>query len=360
MPLYDYLYVDLPKVISLYSQITGGVVESRETTQEHARTADNKRAYDFKVFRHDAGGTDNDKSGTKEVVKPHHSLLAELEQELAAQGYLFDLAKHSVGRSLRNPELREALTSSLCIKVTGRAVIEDYERIKGVAGAFPEVVKLINKSIESGIKDSAAYKDIQEQIESVSAHLKAQTDRNIRAAKESELKKLRLNLTKVISSASSVGVVDQWILDGLKTWIDTFLPGIINLRVYPSLERPDEQIFGHLKRDHFEDIDSRSFHFTYGSVPTERISLIGILASVPTEIADPFSPLAEFSREGLQSAESVENGFRGVFRGFDGIEQMIRTCRFPRVLVQPLIVYRSVEPNPSLNRPSNSKLLLPG
>ena len=60
MPLYDYLYVDLPKVISLYSQITGGVVETLETTQEQARSSDNKRAYDFKVFRHDAGGTDTD------------------------------------------------------------------------------------------------------------------------------------------------------------------------------------------------------------------------------------------------------------------------------------------------------------
>ncbi len=60
MPLYDYLYVDLPKVISLYSQITGGVVESLETTQEQARSSDKKRAYDFKVFCHDAGGTDTD------------------------------------------------------------------------------------------------------------------------------------------------------------------------------------------------------------------------------------------------------------------------------------------------------------
>jgi len=40
MPLYDYLYVDLPKVISLYSQITGGIVESRETTEEHAQSSD--------------------------------------------------------------------------------------------------------------------------------------------------------------------------------------------------------------------------------------------------------------------------------------------------------------------------------
>ncbi len=79
------------------------------------------------------------------------------------------------------------------------------------------------------------------------------------------------------------------------------------------------------------------------------ISVIVVAELVPTEITDPFSPLAEFSRDGLQNAESVENGFRGVFRGFEGIEQMIRTCRFPRVLVQPLIVYRSVEPNPSIN-----------
>lgn len=349
MPLYDYLYVDLPKVISLYSQITGGIVESRETTREHARNADDKRAYDFKIFRHNAGGTDSDKSGTREVIKPHHSLLAELEHELAAQGYLFDLAKHSSGSSLRDSELRKLLTSSLCIKVTGRAVIEDYERIKGVAGAFPEVVKLINKSIESSIKVSPAYKEVQEQIEDISAQLKNQKDRNARAVKEVELKELKSNLAKVVSSTSSVGVVDQWILDGLKTWIDTFLPGIINLRVYPSLERPDEQIFGHLKREYFEDRDSSSFHFTYGSVPTELISLIGILTSVPTEMTDPFDPLAEFSRDGLQNAESVESGFRGVFRGFEGMEQMIRTCRFPRILVQPLIVYRSVEPNPSIN-----------
>ena len=95
MPLYDYLYVDLPKVISIYSQITGGIVESRETTREHARSADNKRNYDFKVFRHDAGGTTNDKNGVKEVIKPHHSLLAELESELIAQGYLLDLTTES-------------------------------------------------------------------------------------------------------------------------------------------------------------------------------------------------------------------------------------------------------------------------
>lgn len=348
MPLYDYLYVDLPKVISLYSQITGGVVESRETTLEHARSTDNKRNYDFKVFRHDAGGTENNKNGVKEFIKPHHSLLAELENELAAQGYLLDITKQISNPSLRDPELRALLSTSLCIKVTGRAVIENYERIKGVASAFPEVVKLINRSIESVAKDTPEYKQLQEQLNVLAEQVKEEKDRNTKAAKELQLKNVRAKLSQMVTSAASVGAVDQWILDGLKTWVDTFLPGIVNLRLYPSLEHPDEQFFGHLKREHFEDRDQGSFHFTYGSVPTEPISLIGIVTSIPKEIEDDFKPLAEFAREGLANAESVESAFRGVFRGFDGMEQMIRTCRFPRVLVQPLIVYRSVEPNPAL------------
>jgi hypothetical protein len=60
------------------------------------------------------------------------------------------------------------------------------------------------------------------------------------------------------------------------------------------------------------------------------------------EDSDAFDPLAEFQQEHLTNEQSVEKGFRGLFRGFDGFEQMIRTCRYPRVLVYPLMVYRSV------------------
>ena len=51
-------------------------------------------------------------------------------------------------------------------------------------------------------------------------------------------------------------------------------------------------------------------------------------------------------------AQSVESGFRGVFRGFDGLEEMIRTCRYPRIMVQPIAIYRSVKPNKALQRTS--------
>ncbi|WP_354503585.1 hypothetical protein [Lysobacter sp. OAE881] len=348
--LYDYLYVDLPKVISLYSQLTGGVIESRETTNERAQSSDNKRSYDFRVFRHDAGGTADERSGIKEVIKPHHSILRELEEGLSSQGHLLDLDSLRPPSSLRNPEVRELLKTALCVKVTGRAVVEDYERIKSVAADFPAITKVVNTSIQAGVRRAPAFMDLESRIESIAHSAKQEKDRNRRAAAEAEVRKLRAEITDALAEVKTIDGVDQWILDGLRTWIDTFLPGIINLRVYPSLERADEHVFGHLKRECFEDTDAGSFHFTYGSVPTEPLSMIGVITSVPTELVDTFNPLAEFADGESGSAETVENGFRGLFRGFDGFEQMIRTCRFPRVLVQPLIVYRSVSANASLRK----------
>lgn len=92
MNLFDYLYVDIEKVISLYSQLTGGVVELRETQSERGYTADNKRNYDFKVFKHDAGGTTQDKEQDKTTIKPYHALLQELESELIFFGLSFGLS----------------------------------------------------------------------------------------------------------------------------------------------------------------------------------------------------------------------------------------------------------------------------
>lgn len=159
---------------------------------------------------------------------------------------------------------------------------------------------------------------------------------------ETQLNLCKNKITDAISAVQGVGAVDQWVLDGMRAWIDAFLPGIVNLRLYPYVDRPDEHIVGHLKKQCFEDSDSSSVHFTYGSFPTECLTMIGIVTSVPEKDGEQFKPLAEFESGDLTPHETVESGFRGVFRGFDGMEQLIRTCRFPRILVHPLTVYRSV------------------
>jgi hypothetical protein len=221
--------------------------------------------------------------------------------------------------------------------------VEDYERIKLIAGSYPEVVKMINKSNESTLLNSPEFLDFQNQIKTTEEALKSIKDSGRKATETQRLRAMKNASTALLKKALTLGV-DQWILDGVKTWIDTFLPGIVNLRIYPYIDRPDEHIFGHLKKQCFEDPDSGSFHFTYGSFPTEEITMVGIVTSVPTEGGEQFKPLGEFEKEKLADHESFEHAFRGLFRGFDGLEEMIRTCHFPRILVNPITVYRNVAP----------------
>jgi hypothetical protein len=350
MKLYDFIYVDLEKVISIYSQITGGIVEVLEQSVEHSHAEDNKRNYDFKVFKHDAGGTTNDTNIVKEVIKPHHALLSETEELLAKNGFLIDLTDPSVAKSFRDPQFRTQLKETFCVKVRGRAVLEDYERLKTIAADFPEVIKLINKSIESNLTSSSQYIELKANLDAQERALKLIKDRNTRSIKDKEIAESRKKLQEIVSSASKLNTVDQWILDGMKTWIDTFLPGIVNLRVYPNQALPDEHVFGHLKKRCFEDAEFGALHFTYGSFPTEELTLLGVVTSVPSENGETFKPLAEFEKDHLADYEAIESAFRGVFRGFDGMEQNVRTSRFPRILVQPLTVYRSVESKHLLNR----------
>jgi len=345
MQLYDYIYVDLDKAISLYSQLTGGVVEMREIKNESGSIANNKRNYDFKVFKHDAGGSITDMKQSKEVIKPYHSFLIELEKLLEEQGHLVTVNSETKGSSFKAVSFRRHVRGSFAMKVSGRCVVEDYERIKVIGQAFPDIVALINKSSESNIKESEEYKELSAQIEELESTAKDIKDRNKRSEANQIVKRQKKALADLVAISAGVESPERWILDGLKTWVDTFLPGIVNLRVYPSVDRPDEHVCGNLKREYFCDSNSSSFHFTYGSFPTGDITVVGVVASVPEKGGEKFNPLEEFSGDSLADTEAVENGFRGLFRGFDGLEQMIRTCRFPRVMLYPVLVYRTAIPN---------------
>ncbi len=352
MNLFDYLYVDLGKAASLYSQLTGGVVELRETQSERGSTSDNKRNYDFKVFKHDAGGTIQEKEQDTTTIKPHHALLQELEAELHSSGYLLDLANFNAGMTLKDIKLRGALKSALCIKCTGRIVIEDYERMKKIGRDFPEIVKLINRSHADSLKDDPEYQIIEQQIQELES---TGVNRNKTSRAKKKAKELRAKLDSLLASSTAVDSVPQWILHGMRTWIDAFLPNITTIRVYPFPEENDEHVFGHLDPANFTVPDPTAFHYTYGSFPTEEFTMIGIITSVPSVEEENFAPLQEFEKDGLEDFENVERAFRGMFRGFDGMEAMVRTCRYPRVLVHPILVYRQTAPNKALQQASSRK-----
>ncbi len=314
MPLIDLLYADLPKLISLQAQVSGNGMTL---------------------------GAD------EPLDKVSPSQLLSFEAALGVQGYLMDLTRSNAYRSLRDAGLRQTLATTLCIKVTGRAVIDDYQRIRKSMDALPEAVAFVNKSVQASVRNTDDFRQTELTIAAEVEQLKEDSDRDSRSATQSRIAQMKGDLDDAIKASTTVNGVDQWVLDGLKSWIGSHLAGIVKLRVYPSLEFADEQIFGNLKRECFQEKDLDSLQFALGAIPSSFVTLLGIVTSVPDEEADTFDPLAEFDQEMLSNPQTLEKSNREVLKSIQSLENLARTCQFPRVMVQPLLVYRSFAPNPS-------------
>jgi hypothetical protein len=110
-------------------------------------------------------------------------------------------------------------------------------------------------------------------------------------------------------------------------------------------------LIANLKKDSFIENDIEATHYLFGSKPTVKVSMLGIITSIPKKEEDEFSPMFEFENNDSANTShkhEFEGAFRGMFRGFDGLEELIRTCRYPRIMVQPIAIYREVKPNTSL------------
>jgi hypothetical protein len=123
------------------------------------------------------------------------------------------------------------------------------------------------------------------------------------------------------------------------------MPGRINLRIYPFEHYPSFQIMANLKKECFLDGDIDHVLFTYGPRPNIKLTVFGLITSIPNKEDEYFNPLSEF--ESLEDEEktseiSFEQGMRGLFVGMEGFEKMIRFSRYPNVTIYPYAVYRNI------------------
>jgi len=349
----DFIYLDMEKVSSLYSQLSGGVVQSVEASSTSSENNKNLRSYDFKIFRHDAGGTASESQALKEVRVSHHDIYNELESYLFERGYTAEIGVDVSKEAVDSGEATKIFESALCVKVKGNVVLEDYERITRIADNHEDVVGFINNSITSSLLESPALQEVMLKIHTMKDSINKMKNGAEKNNKKKELRDIEENLESLLS-AKKVGRVDDWIIDGLKTWVRVFLPDVFNVRVYPFEGSENFHVMSNVKRKFFLDDNTESVHHLFGSKPTIKVTMLGVITSIPQKEGSSFEPMKEFERidtgEGKNKEESFENGFRGVFRGFDGLEEMIRTCRYPRIMVQPIAIYRAIEPNPALQR----------
>lgn len=343
----------MEKVSSLYSQLSGGMVQSVEASSTSSENSKNLRSYDFKIFKHEAGGTGLESQALKETRVSHHEIYNELENDLFKEGYTAEIGVDVTKEDVDSGEATKIFESALCIKTEGYVVLEDYERITRIADNYEDIIGFINNSVKSNLYENPEYKGLIDQLDVMKEDIRKMKNGNVKTKKKQELSEFEEKLS-VLSDSGQVGSVEQWIIDGLKTWVQVFLPDVFNVRVYPFEDSESFHVMSNVKRKFFLDDNTESVHYLFGSKPTIKVTMLGVITSIPQKDGDSFDPMKEFDEVDLDKdgneAQSVEHGFRGVFRGFDGLEEMIRTCRYPRIMVQPIAIYRSIKPNEALKR----------
>ena len=198
----------------------------------------------------------------------------------------------------------------------------------------------MTQAAQNRLKKSPEYRQLQETIASARKDADGIADRNKKVAAKAKVSTLQKQIEAMLTP--NVSKIDQWLLDGIQLWINTFMATRINFRIYPFESCPSFQVLCNLKRECFVDQDLEHLLYGYGSRPSVPLSVFGLITALPPKDGVLFDPLKEFETAGaLPERVAFEKAFRAMFGAMDELEAFVRFFRYPNVTVHPIAVYRT-------------------
>jgi hypothetical protein len=336
----DLLYFDLDKASSILSQFEWGLIEQIAITQDETDGQSGRaKAGIPQVAEIEFGADKQKKQSIFETKKLHHDVLNRIESQLSQADLVVDLTS-SLEKDETSPDrIREVIGNKPYIKAQGWSVIEDYQRIMSIINRLNDLIGFIGQSQVETVKQNPEFVALQAQIETKRREIKQIKDRNQRAVETTKLKAIESQMETTLASVKKVSGIEQWQLDGIKQWIDTFMPSRINFRIYPFENLPSFQILCNLKRDCFVDQNLEHLLYGYGNRPNVPLAVFGLITSLPPKEKPTFNPMTEFD-DNTSSDVAFEKGLRGIFGVMEQFESFVRFSRYPNITIHPIAVFR--------------------
>ena len=293
----DLLYFDLQKSISLYSQLDEGIIIQSIQNVEEGGDINSNIGVDVKVFQAKIGASANDKESRSVTRIPHHNLLNKLQESIYKSKSYIDLDKIDE-KELDIEKLHKQLKSKTFIKATGWVNIEDYDRLKKIAKRFNSISQFIQECSIAESEAKEQYDTLVQELKRQRKIVNSQKDRNIKVKDNARLNKLEEDLEKLLDEHNNTGKIADYFVNGIQLFIDTFLPDRINFRFYPYENIRSFEILSNLKREHFVETDIENITFSYGSRPNLKMTIFGMITSLPEKDNELFDPLKNDSQKG--------------------------------------------------------------
>ena len=281
----DLLYLDFAKAASIWSQFDDGLLERTSTTDDVGKD----RAAGAKVgipgiAEANLGVDYLQKRSTLQSRTLHHDLLARVEARLVEAGLVTHLSEIS-NRESSAESIRSKIGDRPYVSAVGSSMLEDYRRMLGISERFNEIIEFLRRTAQATAKQNPQYVEMSRGLAELKAQLPSIGDRNLRAVAKDKIKKLDEQLEQ--ATQPKISGIDDWLLQGVRSWISTFMATRINFRIYPFPECPSFQILCNLKRECFVDDDLEHLLYGYGTRPNVPLGVFGLITSMP--LKDPTS-----------------------------------------------------------------------
>jgi len=342
MQIRDLIYFDFNKAASIWSQFEGGLRERISLTEDKTkdRTAGVKVGIPH-IAEANLGIEYANITSVLESKILHHDLLNKIVKQLVEHGLVVKLSEE-LDPTVSSPEvIRAAIAGKPYILAGGWGVIEDYRRISSIMKNFNNLLNFISQCNLETIKKSSEYADIQRQIDEMRQQIKTIKDVNQKSKAKTQLQALESKIKQM--AISQLSPVENWLIDGIQLFVDTFVPNRINFRIYPFESCPSFQIICNLKRECFVDQDLEHLLYGYGNRPNVPLAVFGLITSLPSESGHPFDPMREFESIKLSEKVSLEKAFRNIFEAMDDLEGWMRYSRYPNITIHPIAVFRQFQ-----------------
>jgi hypothetical protein len=361
--LRDLVYFDINKAASIFSQLEMGLITETKSTKKDSMELINEllkreesipREKKEVVLSSEEEKTKIEKKLTLESKVLHHDLLTRVEDLLFEENLIIDISSQLNNEVLSICEqpldsIRASIGEIPYLRAEGLAAIEDYERIQKIANKFNDILEPIKYSLFQGISQTNEYQEAVQQIDILKSLANDPSQEYQKEIINEKVKQLEALLQEQIQVflASHLGetIIPQWLIDAIDLYINTFMKGRVNIRIYPFDSFPHFQVIANLKRDCLLDSDLENLLFAYGTQTNLKLTVIGLITSLPPRENNIFNPMDEFNYEvepQMEQARAWEKAFRGLFAGFQEIEKFMRFVSYPSVVIYPLAVYRTI------------------
>ncbi len=322
----DFIYVDVERLYSLYSQVFEGVADQIIQSYIDASTSMNSQRDSLLK-----GGT----------VEARVAEMSRKTENKFLYDHMYNLFEAKIKNAiLESPEIspdnfRSILSQAFMIKVNGAAEIEDYTRLSSIL----EKYNVIGQAVAyAGLSSSS---ELTEAIDELESSIEQVKDRNKKAKARAQAARHTDKKALALKQAKEAGLQhDQTSLDNLNMFIELFNPDAFDVTIVP--ESGENVVFRGAIDKQWLRIEPRLLRSLYGGFIESNWTMVGQVTYLPG-VQLPAVGTGQAVIDENDPNPSMRDPYRNIFRTARVLERMfLESKERVEVLVYPLAIYREM------------------